>query len=302
MEYTCDGTLLGKGSYSTVFLGKHENNVYAVKFYSGKTMETYKSILNEIKILKFLNTLHSPLFVKLLDGWIDEKGSVSIVLEKQQTNLTSVLRKHGPMKHSSTKLKFYSFSIFKCLETLHGRGIVHRDVKLSNFLVSKNSTIVLCDFNMSCAINVKSPNSKEELVSLWYRSPEVILKCHQKHYAIDIWSAACCFLELYFGECLWRGNTATEQFTQIVSTLWPPTLTDYLEWCIDSTKELVETTLRDMPQRDLPSDPLFLSLLKKMLCYSPHSRASATEAMNHEFFDSIRYPRQILYFPKYREI
>lgn len=281
MKYIYEGKVLGKGSYSRVYLAKQGKKEYAIKTYTGKSKILYKNILNEIKILKYLNTFNLPYFVSLKDGWIEDQR-VSIVLEKHPGTLASLLK--GPM--DTRQMKVYCYELLKCLESLHSLGIVHRDIKPNNILIDCQK-VILCDFNMSCNISLDSMPNKEELVSLWYRSPEVLLHSHQQNPALDIWSAACCFIQMYRGECLWTAETPLQQFVQIISTLGMPSPLDYQEWNVP-IHEIVETNVVVEVPNSLPTlDQEFMDLLSQMLKYSPSKRCTATQALQHPWFYSL---------------
>lgn len=73
---------------------------------------------------------------------------------------------------------------------------MHRDLKPQNLLIDKNGSIKLADFGLARAFGVPIRTLTHEVLTLWYRAPEILLG--QKEYStpVDIWSIGCIFYEL----------------------------------------------------------------------------------------------------------
>ena len=73
---------------------------------------------------------------------------------------------------------------------------MHRDLKPQNLLIDKNGNIKLADFGLARAFGVPIRTLTHEVLTLWYRAPEILLG--QKEYStpVDIWSIGCIFFEL----------------------------------------------------------------------------------------------------------
>ena len=85
---------------------------------------------------------------------------------------------------------------------------MHRDLKPSNLLINKAGThLKIADFGLARSFNLPLKSYTHEVVTLWYRAPEILLG--QKVYspAVDIWSVGCIFYEmahkkpLFYGDC-----------------------------------------------------------------------------------------------------
>lgn len=71
---------------------------------------------------------------------------------------------------------------------LHQEGVMHRDIKGANLLLSKNGVLKLTDFGLARKINPSRKNYTNRVVTLWYRAPELILGSDQYDTSIDVWS------------------------------------------------------------------------------------------------------------------
>lgn len=90
----------------------------------------------------------------------------------------------------------------------HSRGILHRDIKGSNLLVSENGILKIADFGLSTPFipSQKQPMTSR-VVTLWYRPPELLLGATKYGVSVDLWSAGCILAELFVGKPIMPGRT-----------------------------------------------------------------------------------------------
>ena len=106
---------------------------------------------------------------------------------------------------------------------LHSNRIFHRDLKPQNLLISSDGkTIKLADFGLARAFGFPIKTYTHEVVTLWYRCPEILLS--SKHYSlgVDMWSTGCILGELFTGIPLFPGENEKEQMKYFVKTLGFP--------------------------------------------------------------------------------
>jgi len=90
----------------------------------------------------------------------------------------------------------YLYQIINAIKFCHCKRILHRDLKPQNLLIDKNGNIKLADFGLARAFGIPIRTLTHEVLTLWYRAPEILLG--QKEYStpVDIWSIGCIFFEL----------------------------------------------------------------------------------------------------------
>ena len=85
------------------------------------------------------------------------------------------------------------FQILSGIANCHSKRIIHRDLKPANILIDKNETIKIADFGLARTYSVPVRPYSHEVVTLWYRAPEILLGAVEYSTPIDIWSIGCIF-------------------------------------------------------------------------------------------------------------
>nr|QBK91040.1 MAG: putative serine/threonine protein kinase [Pithovirus LCPAC202] len=210
-------------------------------------------------------------------------------------------------------IKLSMVQILLGMEYVHSQGIIHRDLKPSNLLFFRSTTgttVKICDFGLSKHLTNQEPMTPRT-VTAWYRAPEIV--CRWKNYgtAADCWSIGCIFFELISRKALFyrmrdeRGSI----FERMMQTL-PENRIDSLrqvdrnnhfaqsqigikKWKSPSNwKEVIRLTNRQIKifnqAKGGGTYRQFLDLLDKLLHPDPNQRYTATEALNHPFFNNCR--------------
>lgn len=94
------------------------------------------------------------------------------------------------------------------IEHCHSRGVMHRDIKVSNILVNNEGILKLGDFGLANVLDTKNKNQlTSRVVTLWYRPPELLMGSTSYGVSVDLWSVGCVFAELLLGRPLLKGRT-----------------------------------------------------------------------------------------------
>lgn len=90
----------------------------------------------------------------------------------------------------------YLYQVLNALAYCHINRIVHRDLKPQNLLVNTKGVIKLADFGLARAFSFPLRNYTHEVITLWYRAPEILLGSKVYTMAVDLWSLGCIFTEM----------------------------------------------------------------------------------------------------------
>uniref|UniRef100_A0A8C2SPR2 cyclin-dependent kinase n=1 Tax=Coturnix japonica TaxID=93934 RepID=A0A8C2SPR2_COTJA len=114
------------------------------------------------------------------------------------------------------------FQLLQGLAFCHAHRVLHRDLKPQNLLINADGAIKLADFGLARAFGVPVRTYTHEVVTLWYRAPEILLGCKYYSTAVDIWSLGCIFAEMVTRRALFPGDSEIDQLFRIFRTLGTP--------------------------------------------------------------------------------
>ncbi|GAA5909826.1 uncharacterized protein JCM6883_003106 [Sporobolomyces salmoneus] len=182
------------------------------------------------------------------------------------------------------------------LSHLHSRRILHRDLKPQNLLIDKHGNLKIADFGLARAFGVPLRTYTHEIITLWYRPPEVLLGGRHYTTAVDVWSVGTIFAEMASGLPLVPGDSEIDQIFKIFRLLGTPTpstwpgLTQMPDFKSSFPVWRGATSLSEPGggwDKVLPEmEPSGLELIKKLLVIDPEKRISAKVALHHPYFHS----------------
>lgn len=238
--------------------------------------------LREISLLK---ELAHPNIVDLMDVEHSE-NRLYLVFEWLDKDLKKYMDSCGPDGMSTPLIKSYMFQLLKGMAVCHSRGIMHRDLKPQNLLINRQGELKIADFGLARAFQIPIRAYTHEVVTLWYRAPEILLGQRQYACPVDMWSIGVIFAEMVNRRPLWPGDSEIDELYKIFRTLGTPTeqswpnvsrLPDYKptfpKWPGSSLKRTVPTL-----------DDQGFDLLQQMLHYEPIARITAKAALEHPWF------------------
>ncbi|KAL1508901.1 hypothetical protein ABEB36_003721 [Hypothenemus hampei] len=160
-------TILGKGSFGTVFKGKHRGQTVAVKIVTQVCVSKEKNAvgLNHKNIVQTLDIIENP---------IHKKYSLIIMeLIPNCENLQEFLENLKPYEMPSGRLREIAIEITNGLQYLHNNNLIHLDLKPKNILISEDACKI-CDFGNSVKIGVPLDNLGYNGTAI-YTAPEILL-------------------------------------------------------------------------------------------------------------------------------
>lgn len=256
--------------------------------------------MTAIREVKLLQSLNHENVVKLQEVMV-EKNDCYMVFEYLSHDLTGLLN-HPTFRLEHANKKHLARQLFEGLDYLHRRGVLHRDIKAANILISNTGQLKLADFGLA-RFYIKSPTRPidytNRVITIWYRSPELLLGATQYGPAVDIWSAACVLVEIFTKHAIFPGNGGEiNQLDRIYNVLGTPTRADWpditeLAWYpLLAPAERKASTFEDKYRERVT--PAAFALLKAMFAFDPLARPSAAEVLEHAYFkDEDPAPRQV---------
>lgn len=175
------------------------------------------------------------------------------------------------------------------MDYVHARGIMHRDLKPQNLLVDKRGYCKLADFGLARAFMIPVRAYTHEVVTLWYRAPEILLGQRTYAPAVDMWSIGCIFAELVNRKPLWPGDSEIDEIFRIFRSMGTPN--DSVWGDVNSLPDF-KATFPKWPARSIgrscPTlDANGVDLLERMLAYEPYKRITSRAAMAHPYFADL---------------
>ncbi len=107
------------------------------------------------------------------------------------------------------------FQITRAILFCHQRRVLHRDLKPQNLLIDKKGIIKVADFGLGRAFGIPVRVYTHEVVTLWYRAPEILLGASRYSCSIDMWSVGCIFAEMATKKPLFQGDSEIDQLFRI---------------------------------------------------------------------------------------
>jgi negative regulator of the PHO system len=186
-------------------------------------------------------------------------------------------------------IKSFMYQLLKGIDFCHQNRVLHRDLKPQNLLINSKGLLKLGDFGLARAFGIPVNTFSNEVVTLWYRAPDVLLGSRTYNTSIDIWSAGCIMAEMFTGRPLFPGTTNEDQIIRIFRIMGTPT-----ERSWPGIMQLPEykPTFQMYATQDLRNilpaiDPTGIDLLQRMLQLRPELRISAHDALQHPWFSDL---------------
>ncbi|KAI7974681.1 hypothetical protein EIK77_003829 [Talaromyces pinophilus] len=284
-----DESVIGAGTYGKVFKAIH---IYTQDKVALKRirMEGEKdgfpvTAVREIKLLQHLR--HNNV-VSLLEVMV-EKNECFMVFEYLSHDLTGLIN-HPTFTLTEAHKKDLAKQMFDGLQYLHHRGVLHRDIKAANILISNRGQLKYADFGLARFFSKsRQLDYTNRVITIWYRPPELLLGDTRYGPAVDIWSAACVFMEMFTKKAVFPGDgKELNQLDKLYSSLGTPTRAEWpgivdMPWVelmgpTERKKRVFEDTYRDL------LSPGALELMCQVFQYDPAKRPTADEVLAHAYF------------------
>ncbi|CAD7940764.1 unnamed protein product, partial [Amoebophrya sp. A120] len=212
-------------------------------------LQTARRTLRELRLLRYLrgheNVLHPDAVYFARSG--ADFAHVYLVTDRVDTDLGNLLRRRDLQMDQNHHL-FLMYQCLRGLKWIHSAGVVHRDLKPKNLLVSTGWDLQICDFGLARIVcppgskaasslgtsrttqadvvatsTAKQPNMTQYVCSRYYRPPEALCGKARCSPSLDMWSLGCIWAELIAdGTVCFFGNSTTDVLRSIVKLLGAP--------------------------------------------------------------------------------
>merc|ERR1712176_932547 len=243
-----------------------------------------------IREIALLKELSHPNVVRLVDVFC-KSNKLILVFEYLENDLKKYMRALNGRLQPAVVKKF-AFQLCRGIEFCHANRIIHRDIKPQNLLINKDLQLKLADFGLARAFTVPIPKYTHEVVTVWYRPPEILLGGTHYSVPVDIWSIGCVMGEMATGAPLFAGDSEIDTIFKIFQKrgtpneqMWPGVseLPDFKptfpRWPTRSWSAIRNTA------QQVGSDGI--DLLEKQIAYDPRNRISARKSMQHGYFKDL---------------
>jgi serine/threonine protein kinase len=300
---------LGEGTYGTVCKVRDRNDGFILALKRMSCVEPEGGIaaatIREVMLLRIFS---HPNLVGIRRIHMNVPN-VAIALEYCEYDLKKYVKSLPGEKIPLPDVKRFMHHLFCGLAYLHSEhNVVHRDLKLQNLLISCDPVyghiLKLADFGLARVEGFPVKKYIHDAVTLWYRSPDIILGNVLYGFTADMWSAGIIMAQMMTGELLFKGRDEAGQLRAMFQFLGRPCMTNSFpsmnryrkfETMVASNKLDIPCPPNEYLQRQewyfgttrFVDDPQAQDLLLKLLRYEPCERLSAVEALRHPYFAGV---------------
>jgi len=277
--------LLGEGTFGKVYKGEVVATGRAVAIKKLLKVSSRKegvelATLREIMLLQELVHENVIELVEVLCA----HGGISLVFEYCVTDLEAIVKDRDVLLDAA-RIKGYMLGTLRGVAYCHDCWVLHRDLKPGNLLLSAEGVVKVADFGLARCYGSPERKYTGQVVTRWYRAPELLFGAKFYGRSVDLWSAGAILAELLLRVPFLPGNSDIEQLSRVFTARGTPTeatwpgvssLPDYIPF---------------QPQPGRPLRELFsaasdetLSLLDGLLTLDPGARLTARAALAHPYF------------------
>ncbi|KAF9155247.1 Cyclin-dependent kinase 3 [Linnemannia schmuckeri] len=285
---------IGEGTYGVVYKATHRptGRVVAMKKIRLENEDegVPSTAIREISLLKELKHNH---VVQLLDV-VHEESKLFLVFEFLELDLKKYMDTHTKAQNTGLPLqqvKEYLHQLIQGVEFCHQRRILHRDLKPQNLLIDEHRNLKLADFGLARAFGIPLRTYTHEVITLWYRAPEILMGSRHYSTAVDMWSIGCIFAEMITKRPLFPGDSEIDEMFKIFKILGTPNETVWpgVSALKDWNPEFPKWQRKDLRTLVPGLDDEGLDLLEQLIDYNPARRISAKRALLHPYFDGMAH-------------
>ncbi|KAM0690383.1 hypothetical protein Q7P36_009150 [Cladosporium allicinum] len=305
------GKKIGSGQYADVFeatLVSDRKKLFAIKKIKIAAESADVGIsYDSLREIRFLQELNHPNIIKLHAVFSTKDQNLNLVLEHlPQGDLLVLVQDTTRTRYTPADVKAWMLMMMRGVWFCHQNFILHRDIKPNNLLIAANGEIKLADFGLARSFADPYAEMTSQVITSWYRPPELFFRARYYGGAVDIWSCGCVFAELINRAVFLMGippDNELNMVRQICENVGTPTeenwpgvtkLRSYV-----TPEEVIPIRSRSSwieQFRTIGEDGV--DLLIAMMQLDPNKRLTAEGVLKHKYFTSIPRPTPLGELPK----
>lgn len=294
---------IGEGTYGVVYRAEDNKSkeIVALKRIRMEREEEGLPVCSIREIGLLLSLSHKNI-VDLMEVVVGrELDTMFLVMNYCEQDLASLID-NMKSPFSEAQVKCIMIQLLEGLAYLHENHVIHRDLKVSNLLLTDKGCLKIADFGLARLIGKPLKPLTPTVVTLWYRPPELLLGSKEYTCSLDMWSVGCIFGELLLSKPLLPGKSEAHQVELIVNligspneTIWP----GYLQLPLVKSLCLKRQPYNNLKEKFRWMSETGNSLMNDFMTYNPSYRITASRALRSRYFTENPLPVEPIMMPTY---
>ena len=260
-----------------------------------------------VREIKHLQELDHPNIIKLHTVFSSKDQNLNLVLEYLPLgDLEMLIKDTATVHYGVADTKAWMGMLTRAVWFCHENFVLHRDIKPNNLLIAADGEVKLADFGLARSFSDPYRPMTSNVITRWYRPPELLFGARHYSAAVDVWSVGLVFAELVMRAPYLAGNTELEQIELICKGVGTPTEENW-----PGVTTLPEYTVGSPVTPVLGKDhygALFgtvgnegVDLLMKTLILDPRKRITARDMLKHPWWHKDPKPTRKKDLPRKSE-
>ncbi|KAI0408185.1 Pkinase-domain-containing protein [Xylaria palmicola] len=301
------GKKLGEGTYANVYLGflrSDPSHLIAIKKIKIQKEYTEGMAPDAVREIKHLQELSHPNIITLHSVFSSKDQNLNLVLEYLPLgDLEMLIHDTEHIRYGAADIKAWMGMLTRAVWFCHESFVLHRDIKPNNLLIAADGEVKLADFGLARSFSDPYRPMTSNVITRWYRPPELLFGARHYSGAVDIWSVGLVLAELVIRTPYIAGNSEIHQIQLICQAVGTPTeenwpgVTKLPDYTVD--KEVVPLRGKDHYMAlfgTLGAEGV--DLLMKTLSLDPKKRITARDMLKHDWWHRDPRPTRKQDLPK----
>jgi len=300
---------LGEGTYAIVYLGhlaSDPTSLVAIKKIKVNTEFKEGMSMDAIREIKFLQELSHPNIIAMHSVFASKSQNLNLVLEYLPLgDLEMLIRDTKNVHYGPADIKAWMGMLGRGVWFCHENFVLHRDIKPNNLLIAADGEVKLADFGLARSFSDPYAPMTHQVITRWYRPPELFFRSKFYSAAVDVWSMGTVFAELILRTPFMPGDTDIHQLKLISQAIGTPTeenwpgVTKLDGYIPASREETIPIQGRAFYMKTFGSaGGVGVDLLMSMLALDPRKRITARQVLEHEWWRSEPRPTNKANLPR----